>query len=78
MDEQPVVKVPRRTETPLKRSRARPVRREEGEYLEYLSDEHRRGAGGIGGRMQWGFHHGLLAFRAGSGGYGTIDDSRAE
>ncbi len=30
---------------------ARPARREEREYREYLSDEQRRGAGCIGGRM---------------------------
>ena len=30
---------------------ARPARREEGEYREYLTDEQRRGAGCIGGRM---------------------------
>ena len=30
---------------------ARPARREEREYREYLTDEQRRGAGWIGGRM---------------------------
>jgi NAD(P)-dependent dehydrogenase (short-subunit alcohol dehydrogenase family) len=30
---------------------ARPARREEGEYREYLTDEQRRAAGCIGGRM---------------------------
>jgi hypothetical protein len=30
---------------------ARPARREEREYREYLTDEQRRGAGCIGGRM---------------------------
>ena len=42
---------------------ARPARREEGAYREYLTDEQRRGAGGIGGRMQRDFHHGLLGAR---------------
>ena len=30
---------------------ARPARREEGEYREYLTDEQRSGTGCIGGRM---------------------------
>ncbi len=34
---------------------ARPARREEGEYREYLTDEPRRGTGCIGGRMQTNF-----------------------
>ena len=34
---------------------ARPARREEGEYREYLTDEQRRGTGCIGGRMQTNF-----------------------
>ena len=31
---------------------ARPATREEGQYREYSTDEQRRGAGCIGGRMQ--------------------------
>ncbi len=42
---------------------ARLTRREEEEYREYLTDEHRSEAGCIGGRMQRDFHHGLLASR---------------
>jgi len=40
---------------------ARPARREEGEYREYLTDEQRRGAGCIGGRMQTNFRDTTLA-----------------
>ncbi len=36
------------------------ARREEGEYREYLTDEQRRQAGCISGRMQRHFHDGLL------------------
>ena len=43
---------------------ARPARREEGEYREYLTHRGQRSApplgGCIGGRMQRDFHHGLL------------------
>ena len=40
---------------------ARPARREEGEYREYLTDEQRRGTGCIGGRMQTNFRDTTLA-----------------
>ena len=40
---------------------ARPARREEGEYREYLTDEQRRGAGCIASRMQQDFRDTTLA-----------------
>ena len=40
----------------------RPARREEGEDREYSTDEPRRGAGCLGGRIQRGSYHGLLGF----------------
>ncbi len=39
------------------------ARRDEGEYRAYLTEEQRRQAGCITGRMQRHFHHGLLALR---------------
>ena len=53
------VSFPRRrgalTVTHRGRRGARPARREEGEYREYLTDEQRRGTGCIGGLMQTKF-----------------------
>ena len=51
---------------------ARPARREEGAYREYSTDEQRRGAECIGGRMPRDFHHGLLT----STGQPTRDPDR--
>ena len=64
---QPVVKIQRTHRGPAKvkpRPRSSRERREEGEYREYSTHRGQRPAppmaGCIGGRMQRGFHHGLL------------------
>ena len=57
---QPVVKVPRRTESRRRQRRARLARRDEGEYRQYLTEKQRSQAGCSAGRMPWDFHHGLL------------------